>query len=148
MNANSFVIGLLRSPLHQLISGSVLLLEVTGRRSGKVYQFPVNYIHQESTLWVVSQPDRLWTRNLRGGAPLAVYLKGRRTSAHAETLTDPAAIAAGFRKYFETAPQTARYFGIKLDADGGLQPDDLASLTQERVIIKITLDEQPSPASA
>jgi F420H(2)-dependent quinone reductase len=35
---------LLRSPLHGLVSGRIMLLTVTGRRSGRLFTVPVSYL--------------------------------------------------------------------------------------------------------
>jgi len=44
---NLFVIGLLRSPLHRLASGSLLLITYRGRRSGRRFTIPVIYAERE-----------------------------------------------------------------------------------------------------
>src|SRR3972149_1856772 len=68
---------LLRSPFHRLLSGSTLLITVTGRRSGTRYTTPVNYFREGSRLTVFSRRGRTWWRNLRGGGPVLVRLQGR-----------------------------------------------------------------------
>jgi len=40
---NPLVAWLLRSTLHPLVSGGLMLLEVTGRRTGRRYWIPVGY---------------------------------------------------------------------------------------------------------
>lgn len=42
--ANPVVTWLLRSSLHGILSGSTLLITVTGRKSGRIYTIPVNYV--------------------------------------------------------------------------------------------------------
>ena len=37
-------VGLLRSPLHGLVSGRIVLLAFTGRRSGRRFTVPVSYL--------------------------------------------------------------------------------------------------------
>ena len=49
---NFFVIGLLRSPLHRLSSGSLLLISYRGRRSGRRFTIPVMYAEREGTLTI------------------------------------------------------------------------------------------------
>jgi hypothetical protein len=48
--SNLFVIGLLRSPLHRLADGSLLLLTYRGRQSGRRFTIPVMYAEQDGTL--------------------------------------------------------------------------------------------------
>lgn len=73
---------LLRSPAHGLVSGHLMLLTVTGRKSGRTFTFPVGYHQDGDRLRVnLDWPERKrWWRNLRGGAPVTVVLRGvRRT---------------------------------------------------------------------
>lgn len=75
----------LRSPAHRLLSGSLLLLTVTGRRSGRSFTFPVGYAQRGDRLTVTAAwPERKrWWRNLRGGAPVTVLLRGTRRTGTA-----------------------------------------------------------------
>ena len=86
---NLFVIGLLRSPLHRLASGSILLLTYRGRRSGRRFTIPVMYAEREGTLTIfMGYPERkTWWRNLRDGAEVEVRLRGRRLRGQATVVT-------------------------------------------------------------
>ena len=84
---------LLRSPLHGLVSGSLLLVTFTGRRSGREYTTPVGYEQVDGTLYVTSQTDRVWWKNLRGGADVTVHLRGEARAGHAEVIEDDEAVA-------------------------------------------------------
>lgn len=136
---NTFVIWLLRSPLHSLLSRSTLLLIITGRKSARQYILPVNYVRDNNILWVTSQRQRTWWRNLQGGAALQVVLKGKTFPAYGEAILDEDAVCEGLQVYLRKAPQVARYFGIRLDADEKPNPDDIAHAARERLIIRITL---------
>jgi hypothetical protein len=75
---NPVVRAVLRSPAHGLLSGRLMLLTVTGRRSGRAFTIPVGY-HQEGDRLRVNLewPERKrWWHNLRGGAPVTVGLRG------------------------------------------------------------------------
>lgn len=61
--------GILRSPLHRILSDSLLLITFTGRQSGGEYTTPVGYEQKAGTLYITSQSNRVWWKNLRGGAP-------------------------------------------------------------------------------
>jgi hypothetical protein len=50
-----FVIALLRSPLHGRFDTHTMLLTLTGRTSGKRSTFPVSYVHDGDTLFVLMQ---------------------------------------------------------------------------------------------
>ena len=92
---NAFVKLLLRSPLHGLL-GNVMLITVTGRRSGRAITTPVNFVREGDDVLVTSDRRRTWWRNLRGGAPVTVRLKGSDRSGRAEVAADDrAAVAEG-----------------------------------------------------
>lgn len=134
---NPLMIWVLRSPLHAILDKNFLLVKVTGRKSGKVYSTPVNYLRDGQTLWVTSTRTRTWWRNLRGGAPLEVLLAGRKLKARGEAITDADAVADGLVSYFQKAPQVAKYFNVRLDAAGQPNREDCARAAKERVLIKI-----------
>src|SRR5207249_2811443 len=68
--ANRVVKGILASPAHRMLSDRMLILTVTGRRTGKRRTFPVAYQQDGDTLTLhVDWPERkVWWRNLIGGA--------------------------------------------------------------------------------
>lgn len=90
---NLLITWLLRSPLHGLLGGSLVLMTYTGRRSGDEYTTPVGYERIDDTLYVTSQTDRVWWRNLRDGAPVAVRLRGEDRRGQADVLEDDEAVA-------------------------------------------------------
>jgi F420H(2)-dependent quinone reductase len=98
---NLFVIGLLRSPLHRLASGSLLLITYRGRSSGRNFTIPVMYAECEGTLTVfVGHPEqKRWWRNLRGGAEVEVRLRGLRLRGQAEVVEDSAAVETYLGRY-------------------------------------------------
>src|SRR5207244_3790073 len=74
---NALIGGLLRSPLHGLLSSSTLILSFRGRKSGKQYTFPVGYYDRRGdTLAVI--PLHPWWKNLQGHVPVTIWLKGRK----------------------------------------------------------------------
>ena len=98
---NWFVVGLLRSPLHRLASGSLLLITYRGRGSGRRFTLPVMYAERDGTLTIfVGHPERKrWWRNVRGGAEVEVRLRGRRLRGHAEVVEAAAAVESYLVRY-------------------------------------------------
>lgn len=98
---NRFVIVLLRSPLHRLASGSLLLVTYRGRSSGRRFTIPVMYAEREGTLTIfVAHPERKkWWRNLRIGAEVELRLHGRRLRGHAVVVEDSAAVETYLDRY-------------------------------------------------
>ena len=137
---NAFVKLLLRSPLHGLL-GNVMLITVTGRRSGKLITTPVQFARDGEDLLATSDRRRTWWRNLRGGAPVTVRLKGSDRSGQAGLAADDrAAVAEGIAAYLRAAPAAARWFKIALDSEGRPDPAALARVAGERVVTRIRLD--------
>ena len=85
--ANIIMKPLLASPFHFFASNRILLMSVTGRKSGKVYTTPLEYVYEGDELVIFTQKDRLWWRNLIGGATVQLKLKGKQITAYAEPFT-------------------------------------------------------------
>ena len=47
---NALMKSVLRSPLHGMVSKNFMLITFTGRRSGKVYTTPVNYVRDGDSI--------------------------------------------------------------------------------------------------
>lgn len=121
--ANPFVRLLLRSPLHGLLSDTLLLLTYTGRKSGKRYTIPVGYDRDGDVVTVFTY--HAWWKNLRGGAPVQVEIQRVRRSGTAEAISDDAvAIAAQLGASLRGHPTLAKGYGVPLDASG--EPDAAA----------------------
>jgi deazaflavin-dependent oxidoreductase (nitroreductase family) len=103
------VIGfLLRSPLHRVVSGQLALVTYTGRQSGKRRTHPVMYAEHEGglTVHVARAGEKVWWRNLRGGAPIRVRLRGRELHGRAEVVTGDESLAAAYVARFPRMRET------------------------------------------
>lgn len=139
MQGNDFVKILLRSPLHGLFSGSLMLITVTGRRSGRAITTPVNYYSDGNTLWVISNRNRSWWRNVCGGAEVTLMLKGREVKARAESILDEQTVAKQIGEYVRHLPMSAKPLGVRLQ-DGVPDCEDTARLAKERLFVKLCLE--------
>jgi len=136
---NAFVKLLLRSPLHGLMGG-VMLITVTGRRSGRLITTPVQFVRDGDDVLVTSDRRRKWWRNLRGGAAVTIRLKGEQLSGRGDVTDDRQAVAEGIAAYLRAAPAAARWFKIALDSEGRPDPADLARAAEERVVTRIRME--------
>jgi deazaflavin-dependent oxidoreductase (nitroreductase family) len=135
-----FMMWLLRSPFHIFMSG-LLLITVTGRKSGRPISTPVNYARDRArdgdTLLITSKVDRTWWKNLRGGARVTVVLNGKTYQADAAVIEDRAAVEHELLRFFRLIKRTIA--GIHLDKDGQpTKPEKFAQVAQSRVVIEIT----------
>jgi deazaflavin-dependent oxidoreductase (nitroreductase family) len=122
--ANRIVGTLLRTPG---ISGGMgrrlLIINVTGRKTGKRYSVPVAYIQHEGSL-LVGTPFA-WARNMRTGEPVEIILRGRRRQADVHVISDEDGVVAAYGIICRDNRQFARFNHIGLDADGAPVPGDL-----------------------
>src|SRR5579862_7333209 len=72
---NPLMARLLASRLHAYLgSDTLMVLSFRGRRTGRQLSFPIGYLQDGSSLTCYSPFG--WWRNLRGGAPVSVILRG------------------------------------------------------------------------
>jgi deazaflavin-dependent oxidoreductase (nitroreductase family) len=134
--ANRFVTSMLRSPLH-VFMGGIMLITVTGRKSGRAISTPVNYARDGDTLLVTSKADRTWWKNARGGAKVTLLINGKTYQADANVIEDRAAVERELLRFFRLIKRTIA--GIHLDQDGQpTRPEKFAQVAQSRVMIEIT----------
>ena len=127
---------LLRSPFH-IFMGGMLLITVTGRKSGRAITTPVNYVRAGDTLLIASKADRTWWRNVRGGAPVTLVLNGRAYRAQANTIEQLPEREQELLHFFRLTRHTIA--GIHLTADGQpTKPEKFQRVVQDRIVIKIT----------
>jgi len=134
---NPFMIWLLRSPLHKIASKNTLLITFTGRKSGKNYTTPVNYVIDGNVIFITSLRSRTWWRNLRGDAKISVQLQGKYLETYGEVIEDNENVKEQLMRYLQNVPQYARYFKVNLDHDGHPNPEDVAQVAKERVMILV-----------
>ncbi len=94
----------------------LLLLQVTGRKTGRLLVFPVAYREAgEGRLLVLTNSP--WRVNLRGTPKVTVTLFGRDRPARAQLVEDPDGVAVVYRQLIEeTGYATAgRRMGIRIN---------------------------------
>ncbi len=136
---NPIMAGVLRSPLHGLLSQSFMLIRVTGRKSGRIISTPVNYVRDGSALIVTSQRQRKWWRNLAGGAPVSVLVAGRELHAHGTVIVDEQAVASCLTALLQKVPNYAKYYRVALDSSGRPMRADCERAALGRVMVRIDL---------
>lgn len=133
---------MLRSPLHKIASASIMLITVTGRKSGKQYTTPVNYIEDEEAgiLTVLTHKHRTWWRNLRGNAPVSVVLRGETLQGVGYLFDEGKDLADRFYDYLCTEPRLAPHLGVELDADGAPNRSSAEVAAAGKVMVEVWLD--------
>ena len=135
---NSTMKFILRSPLHGMVSKSVLLISFTGRKSGKTYTTPVDYSQDGDQVYVFTHAN--WWKNLRGGAPVTLCIRGRELQGLAEPIAeDKRAVATGLAEHLRKVPSDARYYGVSIDEGGNPRKEDVEKAAQTVVMLRIRL---------
>ncbi len=129
---------LLRSPLHCMLSGSLMLISFTGRKSGRRYTTPVRYVRVDGAVRCFTSAENLWWRNLRGGATVSLLIAGKEAPYDAQAIfDDPPRIRAALQQYLALFPADASYHEIRLNRDRTLVPEDLERASHEAVVVEL-----------
>ena len=134
---NFFMKTLINSPLQPLLGKSFAVITVTGCKTGKSIETPINVVRVGETMLVISLRKRTWWRNLRGGRSAHLRFAGKLLPVRGEVIEVPAEVAAGLADYFAQYPGYAKSFNICLGPDGTPTPDELERAARERVLIKL-----------
>jgi len=114
--ANPILRRLLRSPLHRLVSGQLMLLHFIGRKTQRAYTVPVAYHDIDGTLAVLTNSG--WRANFRGGADAEVTMRGRRGPARLVLDEDPDAVASVYAGMIARVGRSdSRRLGIRINVD-------------------------------
>lgn len=135
---NSTMKFILRSPLHGMVSKTVLLITFTGCKSGKTYTTPVDYSQDGDQVTIFTHAA--WWKNLCGGAPVTLRLQGRDVQGLAEPVAeDKHAVAAGLMAHLRKVPSDAKYYGVTFDDQNNPRAEEVEKAAQDVVMIRIQL---------
>ena len=128
----------LRSPVHGIVSKTILLITFTGRKSGKTYTTPVSYSQNGDQVYIFSHAD--WWKNLRSGAPVSLRIQGRELQGLAEAVAeDKSAVATGLAAHLRKVPSDARYYDVTFDDHRNPRAEEVEKAAQSVVMIRIRL---------
>lgn len=139
MNGNGFMSWVLRSPFHGLLSKGMMLITVTGRKTGRKYTTPVGFFREDGYLWVLTSRNRTWWKNLQGGAPVSLLLQREPVSATAEPQLEAKTVELLLCEYIRHIPQAARSMGIRVEA-GQANAEDITRVAKERLFVRMSLN--------
>lgn len=128
----------LRSPVHGLVSKTILLITFTGQKSGKTYTTPVSYSQSGDQVNVFTHAA--WWKNLRRGAPVTLHLGGQKLQALAEPVAeDKQAIAAGLMAHLRQVPHDAGFYHVTFDDHKNPRAEEIERAVQRVVMVRIQL---------
>ncbi len=140
---NPVVRALLRSPLHNMLDGALLVLHIIGRKTGRRYNIPVSYIDIDGHLIVITQ--HAWRVNTRDGTDLEVTYRGHRQLMHCDLDEDPSTVATTLHRVIERIGWKAaqRQFGLEINADRTPDLPELEQAVREFNLAGLTLTAHP-----
>ncbi len=140
---NPAIVWVLRSPLHLLLSPGLMLITVTGRRTGRRYTIPVGYQQHgdEITVLISKASRKRWWRNYLEPRPVELHVRGRALQGEARVLPGPSQeFRAAMEATFRRLPFMGRQFGIDYDRHAGLSDDQWRTVAAEGAVVKIAID--------
>ena len=139
---NPVVAAILRSPFHWFVSFGLMLITVTGRRTGRRYTIPVGYQRDANllTILVSEAPKKQWWRNFHDPAPVEVRVKGKRLSGTAQ-LVDPGSpeFNARAEETLRRLPWMGGVFGVDYKKGERLNAAQLATLARNIAVVQVRL---------
>jgi deazaflavin-dependent oxidoreductase (nitroreductase family) len=135
---NPMMKAILKSPLHRLVSGTMMLITFTGRKSGRQYTTPVGYVRNGDAVICLTHAN--WWKNLRGGAKVSLRIQGHDYDGVAEPVSEETTrIANGIRQFLHQVPSWGRFYDVSIDEDGTPNSKDVARAAESAILIEIQL---------
>lgn len=138
---NPLVVAVLRSPFHWLLSYGLMLITLTGRRSGRAYTIPVGYQKDGDVITVLASeaPSKHWWRNFQTPSEVGVRLRGKDLSGTAALLApDSSEFRTQSERTLRRLPFMAKVFGVDdYDRRRGLTGEQVVTLGRSIAIVQI-----------
>ena len=128
---------LLASPLHGVMSASVMTIYFTGRKTGRSRSTPVRYLREGGTTVIcLTSRQTAWWQNFLEPTAVELQLAGRRVAATAQSLPDDVIRKeAALRRTLDQFPGDAPYHGFKADATRA----QFSAAVANNIIVNFTL---------
>jgi hypothetical protein len=126
-------------PFATPLSRNLMLVRYTGRKTGKTYRQPLSYARDGEAL--LTPGGGRWTRNIEGGRPVQIRLRGKDLNARAELVRDPVEVERLLDVIVRENPPAARFIPLPRLPDGHLEPTALrAALDHGFSIVRWQVD--------
>ena len=130
---------LLRSPLHALMSSSLMLITFKGRLTGRTYTTPVRYVQEGARIRCYTSRDARWWRNLKHDPTVVLRIRGRDVVCSASVIDDnTATIRELLTGYLTRFPGDAVYHDVGLAKDRTPMPEDLDRAASHAIVVEAT----------
>jgi deazaflavin-dependent oxidoreductase (nitroreductase family) len=121
-----------------MVSKTILLISFTGRKSGKTYTTPVDYSQHGDQVTIFTHAS--WWKNLIGGAPVTLRIRGRELQGLADPVAeDKGAVAAGLAEHLRKVPSDAKFYAVTFDEHNNPRAEEVEKAAQSLVMIRVRL---------
>ena len=137
---NTFVVAISSSPLHIVLSNNILVLQIKGIKTGKLYKIPVSYLEIESgKLCSVTDRENLWWRNLVNSQSTKVTHRGRLIDATLVSSKDDKDQIANYLDALCRHSRVDGFFAKVRYKNGEPLMNDIESAAQRMVAVTVSL---------
>jgi deazaflavin-dependent oxidoreductase (nitroreductase family) len=105
-------------PFPTPLSGRLMLVSFTGRKSGRAYRQPLSYVQHADTL--LTPGGGKWKLNLRADQPVRIRLRGHDILARPELIKDPDEIERLLAVMTAANSSVSAFVGVPKGPDGRL----------------------------
>lgn len=116
-------------PFATPLSSRLMLVFLTGRRTGRTYRQPLSYVRQGDTL--LTPGGGAWKRNIVEGRPVRMRLRGRDVLAVPELVGDVDTVGRLLGVMAAANPRIRAFVGISATADGGFDGGQLEQAVRQ-----------------
>jgi len=125
---NPVVKGILRSPLHGMMSNNTMVLSYRGQRSGRAFELPISYAQINGDLYAFTAKSGQWWRNFMNPNDATVLVGGQKLEATVSALSDSGEnLAPQLASFLELVPRDAKPAGVRMRQGQPVQPDVVAA---------------------
>ena len=115
-SAMSFQVWLLRRGLMGSMSNEIMVITVTGRKTGRRYSTPIGFLRDGETIIALSRGSN-WYKNAVATGTAQIEIKQQKLDVRVEAVTDQAERERIFALYKrERAKNFSRLFGVAVNA--------------------------------
>ena len=143
--ANPVLRPLLHGPAGRRLGRRLALIRYRGRRTGRVYELPVQYARDGDRVWILPGAPgcKTWWRNLRGGAGVELVLAGHDRHGHAMVIdrSQPPEFAEGLTAYLRANPRARRTLELPRHASPAPAGRGLRQVSDGTVLVRVDLDD-------
>lgn len=137
---NPIIRSMLKSPLHGLMSDSLMLISFTGRKSGKSFTSPVRYIRDNNVVQCFTAKTNQWWKNVSANPSVTLRVQGKDYNVEMATETEQTEkIEAAIRALLKQFPADAPYYEIVLDSDRQPVDGDVKRAACSTVLVEASL---------